>query len=86
MALNRARVALDIQLTADLNYSVQIDYFDIADPLVVIVTEAFVVPLNATVGQLQAQVVARGQALRSAYASLAAARVAVPNQTVVTVP
>lgn len=86
MALNRARVALDIQLTADLNYSVQIDYFDIADPLTVLATETFVVPQNATTAQLQAQVVARGQALRTAFAALVAARVAVPNQFVVSVP
>lgn len=86
MALNRARVAKDIALTNDLNYLVVIEYFDSADSATVLWTETFVVPLNATTAQLQAQVVARGQAVRSAQSSLAAAKIAVPNQTVVTVP
>lgn len=86
MALNRARVAKDIGITNDMSYQVVIEYFDSAVPGTVLWSETFTVPPSATTAQLQAQVVARGQVVRQGLAALAAAQVAVPNQTVVTVP
>lgn len=86
MALNRAKVAADISLTSDLDYFVQVDFFDSAAPASVLRTETFAVPIGATVSQLQATVVARGQVVRTALAAQAAANVAVPNGTVVAIP
>lgn len=89
MALNRARVAKDIGIQASangFNYAVVIEYFDIATPGTVLWTETFVIPFSASTAQLQTVVTARGQEVRAALATLAAAQVSVPNQTVVTVP
>lgn len=86
MALDRARVANDIALSSDLSYLVSVEYFDSAAPGTVLWRENFTVPIGATTAQLQAVVTTRGQAIRAAFAAQAAARVAVPNQTVVTVP
>lgn len=86
MALNRARVAQDISLTDNLDYFVQIEFFDSAQPAVVLRAEALRVPIGATTAQLQALVVARGATIRTALAAAAAANVAVPVGTVVTVP
>lgn len=86
MALNRARVAKDIGITQSMDYQVVIEYFDSVVPGTVLWSETFTVPASATTAQLQAQVVARGQQVRAGLAALAAAQVAVPNQTVVTVP
>lgn len=85
MALNRAKVSRDIGLTSDLAYSVVVDYFDSNAPGTILWSETFTVPLGATTAQLQAVVVARGQEVRAALALLAAAQVAVPNGTTVTV-
>lgn len=86
MALNRARVAKDIGITQEMGYQVVIEYFDSATPTVVLWSETFTVSANATTQQLQAVVVARGQQVRQGFANLAAAQLAVPNGTVVTVP
>lgn len=86
MALNRARVAQNIGITNDMSFQVVVEYFDSTVPGTVLWSEAFTVPASATTAQLQAQVVARGQVVRQGLAALAAAQVAVPNQTVVTVP
>lgn len=89
MALNRARVAKDIGIQSGangFNYVVVIEYFDIAVPGTVIWPETFVIPFGASTAQLQTVVTARGQEVRAALATLAAAQVSVPNQTVVTVP
>ncbi len=86
MALNRARVAKDIGITQDMGYQVAIEYFDSVTPGTVLWSETFTVPASATTAQLQALVVARGQQVRTGLANLAAAQIAVPNQTVITVP
>lgn len=85
MALNRARVARDIGLTGNLYFQIVIEYFDSAAPTVTLWPDTFTVPIGTTTAQLQQAVVTRGQEVRSALAALAAAQVAVPNQTVVTV-
>lgn len=86
MALNRAKVTKDIALTNDMSFSVIVDYFDSAAPATILWSETFTVAANATTAQLQAQVVARGQAIRTGLAALAAAQTAVPVNTTVTVP
>lgn len=86
MALNRARVARDIGITQDMGYEVVIEFFDSAAPGTVLWAETFTVSANATTQQLQSVVVARGQQVRQGLANLAAAQLAVPNGTVVTVP
>jgi hypothetical protein len=86
VALNRARVADPIGVTVDLQYVVSIEYFDSADSATVLWKESLIVPLGATTAQLQAQVVARGKDIRDAFAAQAAARIAVPQGTTVTVP
>lgn len=86
MALNRARVAKDIDITNDMSYQVVVEYFDSANPGAVLWSETFTIPSNATVAQLEAQVVTRGQQVRVGLANLAAAKLAVPNGTVTTVP
>jgi hypothetical protein len=89
MALNRARVAKDlgIQSSANgFNFLVVIEYFDSAASGVTLWAETFTIPFGATTTQLQATVVARGQEVRAALATLASAQTSVPNQTVVTVP
>lgn len=86
MALNRAKVSTDIGLSGALNYVVSVDYFDIAAPSTILWQEVFNLPSATSTTQLQALVVSRGQVVRDALAALAAARVAVPNGTTVTVP
>jgi hypothetical protein len=86
MALNRARVTNPIGLSPDLNYVVDVEFFDSVDPATVLWRESFTVPLGATTGQLQAVVVKRGQEIRAALAAQLAAQQAVPNGTTVTVP
>jgi hypothetical protein len=86
MALNRARVARDISLNNDMSFMVLVEFFDSAAPSTVLWSETFVVPASATTTQLQAQVVARGQAIRQGLANLATAQATVPNGTVTTVP
>jgi hypothetical protein len=86
MALNRARVTNPIGLSTDLNYVVDVEFFDSVDPATILWRESFTVPLGATTGQLQAVVVKRGQEIRAALAAQLAAQQAVPNGTTVTVP
>lgn len=86
MALNRAKVSTDVGLSGALNYVVSIDYFDSAAPTVVLWQEVFNLPSQTSTAQLQALVISRGQVIRDALAALAAARIAVPNGTTVTVP
>lgn len=86
MAINRARVADDIGLSGSLYLVVPVEYYDVADPVSVLWAETFTVPRGTTTAQLQAQVIARGQEVRSAYAARDAARSAVPIQTTITVP
>lgn len=85
MALNRARVVADITITGNMSYQVQVEFFDSAATSVVLWAETFIVPPNATTTQLQNIIVARGQEVRAGLAAQAAARVSVPNGTVVTV-
>jgi hypothetical protein len=86
MALNRARVTAPIGLSTDLNYVVDVEFFDSVDSAAILWRESFTVPLGATTGQLQAVVVKRGQEIRAAFAAQLAAQQAVPNGTTVTVP
>lgn len=86
MALNRAKVASDISLSASLYYVVSIQYFDNAAPTVILWAETFVVPRSTSTAELQAMVVKRGQEIRAAFADQEAARTAVPNGTTITVP
>lgn len=86
MALNRARVTAPIGLSTDLNYVVDVEFFDSVDSATILWRESFTVPLGATTGQLQAVVVKRGQEVRAAFAARDAARLAVPQGTTITVP
>lgn len=87
MALNRARVASDINVNlVTRDYLVPIEFFDATDPLTVLWAETMEISAGATTAQLQAAVIARGQQLRTGLANQAAARVAVPSGTTVTVP
>jgi hypothetical protein len=86
MALNRARVTAPIGLSTDLNYVVDVEFFDSVDPAAVLWRESFTVPLGASPVQLQAVVVKRGKDIRDALAAQLAAQQAVPNGTTVTVP
>jgi hypothetical protein len=86
MALNRARVANPIGISVDLDYVVDVEFFDSADSNTVLWRESFEISRNATTAQLQAVVTTRGQEIRTAFAARDAARVAVPNGTTITVP
>jgi hypothetical protein len=86
MALNRARVVGDIDVTNELAYFLTVEFFDSAAPATVLWSEPMTVPIGATTAQLQAKVIERGQAVRAALATQAAARAAVPAGTTVTVP
>jgi hypothetical protein len=86
MALNRARVTNPIGLSTDLDYVVDVEFFDSVDPATILWRESFTVPLGASPVQLQAVVVKRGKDIRDAFAAQLAAQQAVPNGTTVTVP
>jgi hypothetical protein len=86
MALNRASVATDITIASDMSYQVQVNFFDSADPATILWAETMILPAGSTVAQLQAQVIARGQQVRTGLANQAAARAQVPAGTTVTVP
>jgi hypothetical protein len=87
MALNRARVASDINVNlVTLDYLVPIEFFDNADPSTVLWAETIAISGGATTAQLQAAVIARGQQIRAGLTSQAGARTAVPSGTTVTVP
>lgn len=85
MALNRARVSKDIGLTNSGDYLVIVEYFDSAAPTVVLWAETFNISRGTSTTQLQALVVAKGQERRGWLSDLAAAQLAVPSGTVVTV-
>jgi hypothetical protein len=86
MALNRAKVATDITVGADMSYIVVIQFFDSVDPATILWEETMTLSAGSTVAQLQSQVVARGQVIRQGLANQAAARTQVPAGTTVTVP
>lgn len=90
MALNRAQVTNDISIEATsgngFNYVVQVSFFDSAAPTTILWTETFHLPIGSTTAQLQAAVVAKGNEVRTVLAQQAAARVAVPVNTTITVP
>lgn len=86
MALDRARVSQPIGVTVDLDYIIDIEYFDAAAPGTVLWAEQIVLPLDATTQQLQARVVERGQAIRRAFQRRDGARTAVPQGTTVAIP
>ncbi len=85
MALNRARVAADINLSTNLWYVVDVEYFDSEAPQVVLWRETFTLPLTTTDTELGDRVVERGRTVREALAQLANARTVVPAGTTVPV-
>jgi hypothetical protein len=86
MAMNRARIARPIGLTDGGMFQVVVEYFDAAAPAVVLWSETFQMPSNATTTDLRDKVIERGQALRPHLDAVAAAQAAVPQGTTITIP
>jgi hypothetical protein len=87
MALNRARVAGDINVNlVTLDYLVPVEFFDSADPATVLWAETMSISAAATTTQLRNAVIDRGLQLRTGLANQAGARTAVPSGFTITVP